>query len=131
MSHQNSYDIRAQRALAEIDVAHRLVVGYVYQLPWGRGRRFGSSSSRALDLLVGSWQVNGITTFSTGTPIGISASNTAGIFSMVTRPNNKGRSAKLNGPVHERLERYFDTTVFSRPAPFTFRQSESSSPGRA
>jgi hypothetical protein len=64
--------------------------------------------------------VNGITTLGTGTPISISASNTAGIFSMVTRPNNNGKSAKLDGPVHQRLTRYFDTTVFSQPAPFTF-----------
>ena len=92
----------------------------MYELPWGRGRKWGSSWSRPVDLLVGSWQVNGITTLSSGTPIGISASNTAGIFSMATRPNNNGKSAKLEGAVHDRLNRYFDTSVFSQPAPFTF-----------
>jgi hypothetical protein len=120
MSHQNSYDIRAQRALSDIDVAHRLVVGYVYELPWGRGRRWGSSWAKPLELALGSWQVNGITTFGSGTPISISASNTAGIFSMATRPNNNGKSAKLSGAVDKRLNRYFDTSVFSQPAPFTF-----------
>lgn len=120
MSHQNSYDIRAQRALTDIDVAHRLVLGYVYELPIGRGRRWGGSWSKTLNLIVGHWQVNGITTLSTGTPLAISASNTAGIFNLVTRPNNNGRSAKLSGPVHERLNRFFDTSVFSQPAPFTF-----------
>lgn len=120
MAHQNSYDIRAQRALADIDVAHRLTVAYVYELPVGRGRRWGASWAKALDLALGRWQVNGITTFSTGTPLQITASNTAGIFNMVTRPNNNGRSAKLSGPVHERLNRYYDTSVFSQPPPFTF-----------
>jgi hypothetical protein len=120
MSHQNSYDIRAQRALSDIDVAHRLSIGYVYELPWGRGRRWGTNWSKPLDLLIGSWQVNGITTFATGTPIQITASNSAGIFNLVTRPNNNGRSAKLSGPVHQRLDRYFDTSVFSQPLPFTF-----------
>jgi outer membrane receptor protein involved in Fe transport len=120
MSHQNSYDIRAQRALADIDVAHRLTVGYVYELPWGKGRKWGSNWSRPLDLIAGSWQVNGITTFSSGTPLAISASNTAGIFNMAIRPNNNGKSAKLDGPVHERLDRYLDTSVFSQPPAFTF-----------
>jgi hypothetical protein len=120
MSHQNSYDIRAQRALSDIDVAHRLTVGYVYELPWGRGRRWGTSWSKPLDLIAGRWQVNGITTFSSGTPLQITASNSAGIFNLVTRPNNNGKSAKLSGPVHERLNRYYDTTVFSQPLPFTF-----------
>ncbi|HET8549457.1 MAG TPA: hypothetical protein VFL57_15700, partial [Bryobacteraceae bacterium] len=120
MAHQNSYDIRASKALSDIDVAHRFIIGYVYELPWGRGRHWGRGWPRALDLALGSWQVNGITTFQTGTPIQITASNTAGIFNLVTRPNNNGRSAKLHGPVHERLNKYFDTSVFSQPLPYTF-----------
>jgi hypothetical protein len=120
MSHQNSYDIRASKALSDIDVAHRFTIGYVYELPWGRGRHWGSGWSKALDLAFGSWQLNGITTFQTGTPLQITANNTAGIFNIVTRPNNNGRSGKLDGPVHERLNKYFDTSVFSQPAAFTF-----------
>lgn len=120
MAHQNSYDIRASRALSDIDVAHRFTLGYVYELPFGRGRHLGGGWSRALDLALGQWQVNGITTFQTGTPLQITASNSAGIFNMVTRPNNNGRSGKLEGPVQERLTRYYDTSVFSQPAAFTF-----------
>jgi hypothetical protein len=80
----------------------------------------GGNWSRPLDLVAGGWQVNGITTFQSGTPISISASNTAGLFNNHTRANNNGKSAKLTGPVDQRLNRYFDTTVFSQPAPFTF-----------
>src|SRR5579885_1469679 len=36
------------------------------------------------------------------------------------RPNNNGHNAKLEGPVESRLNRYFDTSVFSPAAPFTF-----------
>jgi len=120
MSHQNSYDIRAQRAVADIDVAHRLTIAYVYEMPFGRGRQFGTNWSKTLDLIAGKWQVNGITTLSSGTPLGISASNTANIFGMVTRPNNNGKSAKKDGPVDQRLDAYFDKSVFSQPLPFTF-----------
>jgi hypothetical protein len=108
-SHQDSYNVRDSRSLTSNDVAHRLVVSYIYELPFGRGRRF-----------VGGWQVNGITTFQTGTPLSISASNTAGVFSQTIRANSSGRSGKLPGPVHERLEAYFDRTAFLQPAPFTF-----------
>jgi hypothetical protein len=119
-SHQNSYDIRATRALASIDLKHRFVIGYIYDLPFGRGRKFGGDWSRIVDLALGQWQLNGITTFQSGTPISISASNTAGLFNNHTRSNNSGQSARLSGPVHERLNRYFDTSVFSQPGPFTF-----------
>jgi hypothetical protein len=120
MTHQNSYDILASRSLADTDIAHRFVISYIYELPFGRGRRFAGGMSRALDLLVGGWQFNGITGFQTGTPIGISANNTAGLFNPTIRANSAGRSAKLSGKVDQRLNRYLDTTAFSQPAPFTF-----------
>jgi hypothetical protein len=120
MSHQNSYDIRISRSLADIDLAHRFVMGLVYELPFGRGRRFGGAVSRPLDFLLGGWQFNGIISFQSGAPLAISANNTAGLLNPATRPNNNGKSGKLDGPVHSRLNAYFDRSVFSQPAPFTF-----------
>ncbi|MBV9264729.1 MAG: TonB-dependent receptor, partial [Acidobacteriaceae bacterium] len=51
---------------SDYDVPHRFVLSYNYALPFGRGKRFLGSSSRATDLLIGGWQLNGITTFSAG-----------------------------------------------------------------
>ena len=125
-SHQDSYNVAASRSLSDLHIPHRFVMGYVYELPFGRGRHFGSSTSRLLDLALGGWQVNGITTFQSGGANSIGASNTAGVFGQAIRANNNGKSGKLEGPVHERLggiyasSKYFDTTVFSQPAPFTF-----------
>jgi hypothetical protein len=73
-----------------------------------------------MDMAIGAWQVNGIATLSTGTPLGISASNNAGIFNQAIRANNNGTSGKLTGPVQDRLLLYFDKTVFSQPTAFTF-----------
>jgi hypothetical protein len=120
LSHQDSYNIRADRALSEIDVAHRAVISGVYDLPFGKGRHFGSGWSTPMDLIAGGWQVNGICTLSSGTPIGISASNNAGIFNQAIRANNNGKSGKLTGPVQDRLNAYFDKSVYSQPAAFTF-----------
>ncbi|MGH7866704.1 MAG: hypothetical protein ACREP9_03490 [Candidatus Dormibacteraceae bacterium] len=50
----------------DFDVRQRFVASYVYELPFGRGKRFLGSTSRAADVLIGGWQLNGITTFSTG-----------------------------------------------------------------
>lgn len=120
LRHQNSYDIRADRGLTNLDVAHQFVMSYIYELPFGRGKKFGTDAGKFTDALLGGWQLNGITTFGSGTPLSLSASNTAGIFNIFTRPNNNGQSAKLSGPVDQRLDRYFDTSVFSQPAAFTF-----------
>ena len=120
LSHQNAYDIRASRSITDLDITHRLVLSYIYELPFGRGRRFGSSMSRLTDTVFGGWQVNGFTNFQSGTPISISASNTAGLFGSQTRPNNNGTSGRLTGKVDERLNAYFNRAVFSQPAAFTF-----------
>lgn len=120
LNHQDSYDIRSSRALASIDIAHRFVVSYLYELPFGKGRKFGNDASGVLNAIIGGWQFNGITTFQTGTPLSISANNTAGLFNPLTRPNTNGKDPKLSGPVHDRLNKYFDTSAYSQPAPFTF-----------
>ena len=48
------------------DVRHRVVLSYLWELPFGRNQRFLSSAPGALGRFVGGWKVNGITTFSTG-----------------------------------------------------------------
>jgi Carboxypeptidase regulatory-like domain len=120
MSHQDSYNLDASWALASYDIRHRFVISYLYELPFGRQRRFGSGASTLVNAIIGGWQFNGITTLQSGTPLSITANNTAGIFGARTQPNNNGNDPRLDGPVNERLNRYFDTTVYSQPAAFTF-----------
>ncbi|PYU92505.1 MAG: TonB-dependent receptor [Acidobacteria bacterium] len=74
------------------DVPHRFVYSYVYELPFGRGKRFGSGMNPVLNKIAGGWQVTGITTFSMGqfrTPsLGVDWLN-LGAFSQ-NRPNIVG-----------------------------------------
>jgi hypothetical protein len=63
------------RGPAQVDVRHRFVASYVYQLPLGRGKAVGGGSN-AVDKLIGGWQVTGVTSFQSGfrlTPTGGSA----------------------------------------------------------
>jgi TonB dependent receptor-like, beta-barrel len=119
-SHQDSYDIAASRSVASYDIPHRIVMSALYELPFGRGHRFETNMPLLLDGVLGGWQVNGIVTLQSGTPLTISASNTAGLFNPVTRANWNGQDPSLDGPAEERLQRWFDTTAFSQPAAFTF-----------
>ena len=119
-NHQNSYDIRASRSIASFDIPHRMVLSALYELPFGQGRRFGSSMPAIVDAIAGGWQINGILTLQSGTPLTLTASNTAGLFNPVTRANWNGRDPRLDTPREERLQRWFDTSAFSQPAAFTF-----------
>lgn len=55
---------------------HWLVMNYVYQLPVGRGRRLLGNANRALDAVLGGWQVSGISTYGTGLPFSVNFSTT-------------------------------------------------------
>jgi hypothetical protein len=63
--------------------------------------------------------VNGITTVQSGVPLRITANNTSGLGNAIERANTNGGSPVLTGDVRARLNRYFDTSVFSQPAAFT------------
>lgn len=118
-SYQDSYNARASRAVSSVHVPQRLVFSGVYEMPFGRGRQFGKDMSRWMDLIAGGWQLNGIWTAQSGSTLGIGATNQAGLFTEAIRANNNGTSAAQSGDAHKRLDRWFDTSVFSQPAPFT------------
>jgi outer membrane receptor protein involved in Fe transport len=50
----------------DYDTTHRLVFSYLYELPFGKGKRYFGHSSTLLNTLVGGWQLNGITTLASG-----------------------------------------------------------------
>ena len=84
-----------------------------------RDRQFGAHLSRLADAFIGGWQLNGIWTAQSGDPLGISATGTAALFSEASRANTDGVNPILSGDAHQRLDRWFDTSVFSQPAPYT------------
>jgi hypothetical protein len=48
------------RGNSDTDIRHRFTFANVWDLPFGRGRRYGSDMNKALDFAVGSWQFNNI-----------------------------------------------------------------------
>ena len=117
----NNNDLRSLKSLAAFDVSQRFILSYVLDLPFGKGRRFGANMSGAANAILGGWGVNGVTTIQRGFPIGVRVSqNLLGGFGGGQFPNNNGTSAELSGDPQTRLNRYFNTDVFSQPEAFTF-----------
>jgi hypothetical protein len=119
-NHQNSFDPMADYAVSSQDIRQRFVMSYIYALPIGRGRLIGGNMSPLEDIVFGGWQLNGITTLQGGNPLQISASNTLSNLDFQTlRADTNFQNASLHGDIHQRLNRYFNTSDFSQPAPFT------------
>ena len=119
-NHQDSYRPKADYAISSTDVHQRFVGSYMYQLPIGRDRKWGSHLSRWQDDLIGGWELNGITTFQSGTPLKISASNTLSSWNyQQLYANTNHQNAAYSGSAKSRLTKYFNTANFSQPAAFT------------
>ncbi len=99
---------RAERADSINDIRQRLVVGYVYEMPWGK------SLKGVARLALSGWQTGGIVTLQSGSPLNIVQSgDTQNVeFSGWSRPHVlSGRSPKLD---NRDPFRWFDTTAFER-----------------
>lgn len=57
-------------ANSDFDIRHIINMNFIYQMPFGRGKRFGSNMNRGLDAFVGGWQLSGIYRWNTGLPAG-------------------------------------------------------------
>ena len=68
---QNQYNRRLDKAVASQDTPHNLRISYVYELPFGRGKRFLGNSNSVLSAVFGNWKVSAIHTYVSGTPLSI------------------------------------------------------------
>lgn len=119
--YQDFYNRGADRSLAGNDVRHRFVASSVYELPWGRERKFLREG--LLSTLVGGWNLGGILVAQAGSPYGlVTQVNTSNSFS--SGPQRVHVLSDPALPSGERTtSRYFDTTAVVAPAPFTFGSS--------
>jgi hypothetical protein len=73
--YQNIYDYRSERALSNNHVPHRVVLSPIYELPFGKGKRFASSASGLVNKLISGWQISTIGTLQSGSPFGVTVLN--------------------------------------------------------
>jgi hypothetical protein len=69
---QDWNNLKAERSLSSQDVSQRLVLSYVYDLPFGHGQKYMSDASGVMGKVVSGWGVDGVTTFQKGFPLPIS-----------------------------------------------------------
>ena len=120
---QDWNNLRAERSVASFDTPQYLAVNGIYELPFGHKKAFFNQSKIA-NYLIGGWQLNGITSFISGTPLEVStASNTLFNYGGTQRANWNGMNPTLHGPISQRLSKYFNVSDFSEPGSFTYGNS--------
>jgi hypothetical protein len=117
----DNYDIFRDYGPANWDVPHRFVASYLYDLPF-----FRDSEQPILKHVVGGWQISGITTIQSGTPVNVTiVPDRANIgITGLQRPDLVGAVPELScvsDPARQpqRMNCY-DASAFALPAEFTF-----------
>lgn len=64
----NSWSPAQLRAVSDFDTTHQFNTNWVYEMPFGRGKKFGGSSKGWVDALVGGWQWSGLARWTSGFP---------------------------------------------------------------
>ena len=123
---QDAYNLNNDKGLAGFDVPHIFTASWVYELPFGFGRRFKTGNG-PVDYIIGGWQVNGIANFTSGTLYNVVASNaipnTGSVNGNSERANLTGdpnSGSCPNGAKVGTLTCWFNTTAFAVPASFTY-----------
>ncbi|HXK06039.1 MAG TPA: TonB-dependent receptor [Verrucomicrobiae bacterium] len=111
---QNPYDMKSEYSLANVDTPLRWSTGFTYELPFGKGKKM-LSTSKALDYLVGGWNINGLSVYQSGFPIQITqATNNNSVFGYASqRPSATGVSPVTSGSLENRLGNYINAAAFS------------------
>ncbi len=103
------FNPRLNKGNSSLDQRNVFVASALYELPFGRGKQFGNSWNRGLDLVAGGWQLNTIVQAETGTPITVVYPQYGGNFSI---------RASADRPIaqpHSISGHWFDTTPFYKP----------------
>ena len=100
---------RCERGLSAFDNRHRLVTSGLYDLPFGKGRKF-DPRNRFVDAVAGGWQLGSIVTWRSGFPINpTDGTNRANTNIANDRPDATGQSVSLSTPT---TDKWFNTGAF-------------------
>jgi outer membrane receptor protein involved in Fe transport len=120
---QNPYNLQADKGPAATDLPQIFSAAWVYTLPFGKGQKL-STGNGVVNALIGNWNLNGVLSFSSGTPFDVGTSKDIA---------NTGNYNYGNGYGYERLNligspypstktkaEWINPAGFALPAQYTF-----------
>jgi hypothetical protein len=122
------YNPNYNRSIDANDVPQRLVMSYIYDLPFGKGRQFLQTG--IWSAILGGWELSGISVFQKGTPLMITAPDNTGLINFISTAGRANRIASCALPdgTPQTYNHWFNTAAFQTAAPFTLPTDSVSEP---
>jgi hypothetical protein len=99
----NPQDLQPHHVISPQDRPHHIAISGLWDLPFGKGRRWMASAGRAMDAVLGGWNINAIYQWQSGPPIGFGNVLFYGTLDQIVIPY-AGRTP----------DRWFNTELFER-----------------
>ncbi|MEJ7608179.1 MAG: hypothetical protein WKF37_18415 [Bryobacteraceae bacterium] len=122
---QNDYDSRLGKSVSRNDRPHVLAVSYLYELPFGRGKKFLNKGG-AVNAVLGGWQTNGTLQYQSGPPLefGADCPSLGQVNAGFCRPSFTG-SQEFTGPGKDNVDPnakqpYLNAAAFTVPSPYNY-----------
>ncbi len=75
---QDSFNPNSFRGPSDFDLRHNVTSNFVVEAPFGKGKKFMGHAPKAVDAILGGWQISSLVTMRSGTPVNVS---NGGIYS--------------------------------------------------
>ncbi len=105
-------------ALSQINLNQNFTASVVYNLPFGKGQKFGSTWNRPVNAMLGNWELNVIEKITSGFPVFIvDSANSSGV-NFQNNGNSLNRPNQICSPQSSNptLGQWFNTSCFVSPA---------------
>lgn len=106
--------------LCSHDMTNNLTISSVYQLPFGKGRKFANDENAIVNGIIGGWELAGVFTKRTGMPFTPTLSSDVANTGVSGQWPNRIASGKLANPTPAL---WFDPTAFTTPTAYTYGNS--------
>jgi len=104
---------------ASWDIRHDFTSSLSYQVPFGRGKTYGSSLSPVANAIAGNWQLNGVLTLHTGQPVTLDSTGCEGQWNLCRPELISGLNPQAAPPGGRTPSEWFNVAAVTGPAPLT------------
>jgi hypothetical protein len=117
--YMDMFNIRNDWSRSSYDIKHAFKIGYVYDVPVGRGRAFGANMNPVANAIIGGWALEGIVQLQSGVASNLrTGTDRANVGKTSERPSLLRNPNLPNGS--RTVDRWFDTTAVVMPDFFTW-----------
>jgi len=105
--------------LSQINLNNSFTASVIYDLPFGKGKKFGDNWNNVTNSILGGWQLTVIEKITSGFPIFVVDSNNGsgvGFYNNGNSWNRPNQTCNPNSGFHQSLGEWFNTSCFAQPA---------------